>query len=152
MLTYDLNKADEYSVLKIGDSIPDFHWKDETGQELLSGKLLGKYTLIVFFAADCRHCRDNFEYLEKNLFKTGSSNLNIMAFGRECNVYQLESYQKKYSLSIMLYADPEKEIYSKFAEKAIPRIYLFDTNGKLLKSIRGFRIDEINEMIGILIQ
>jgi peroxiredoxin len=146
----NLQSADEYSFLVPGDKIPDFTWEDEAGQVFSSKGLSGKYTFIILFAADCRHCRDNFAYLEKNLFSKSLSNLNILAFGRDCDYEELESYRKKYALSVKLTADPNKEVYSKFAEKAVPRNFLFNPAGELLISVRGYRPEEIENMIRIV--
>jgi peroxiredoxin len=140
----------EYNLLKPGDKIPDFTWVDEYGKTFSSEILKGKSTLIILFSDDCRHCRDNFAFLEKNLFQKNLSGLNIMAIGRGCDYVQLDDYLGKYPLSIRLTADPEKKIYSKFAEKAVPRIYLFNPEGILLLSIRGFRPVEIEIILKII--
>jgi len=70
-----------------------------------------------------------------------------MAIGRECDYDQLESFRNKYSLSTPFIADPDRKIYSKFAEKIVPRIYLFDAKGILLQSIRGYKPDELRELV-----
>ena len=141
---------DEYNFLNKGDKIPDFIWKDETGRSFASEILRGKSTLIVLFTTECSHCRDNFAYLEKNLFQKNLSFLNILAIGRGCDFNQLEWYSRKYVLSIKLIADPDRLIYSGFAEKVVPRNYLFDPAGELLQSVRGYRPDEIDNMIRII--
>jgi peroxiredoxin len=138
---------DEYSFLKKGDKLPDFSWKDESGKSFSSESLAGKVTVIIFFAINCRHCRDNFAYLEKEFFSKNISRFNILAIGRACDFEQLEDYNKKYTLSIKLTADPGGEIYSEFAEKVVPRIYQFNRNGLLQQSIRGFRPAVLDEMI-----
>lgn len=147
----NLHITDEYNFLKTGDKLPEFSWKDENGQEFSSDSLLGKYSLIIFFAIDCRYCKYNFAYLEKNLFSKKNSGFNILAIGRGCDVENLKAYQLKYSLSIKLAPDPEKEIYSKFAEKAVPRVYLFDRTGKLQISIRGFRTEGLDAVLNTLL-
>jgi peroxiredoxin len=144
--TYEII-SDEYSFLKKGDQLPAFKWQDETGTSFSSETLLGKDTIIIFFAANCRHCRDNFAYLEKESFSKNFPQINIMAIGRDCGAEQLVSYLKKYTLSFNLTADPDREIYSKFAEKVVPRIYHFNQAGLLLQSIRGFRPEVLDELI-----
>jgi peroxiredoxin len=144
------NSPDEFSFLKPGNKIPDFKWLDESGNEFSSAGLLGKISLIILFAPDCRHCRDNFAYLEMNLFQKKHGHLNILAFGRGCDSDQIAAYRKKYGLSIQLIADPRNEIYQKFAEKAVPRNYLFSAEGLLLQSIRGFRSKDIDDLVRIV--
>lgn len=143
--------ANEYSYLKEGDPIPDLTWFDKTGKKYSGNELSGKQTLVILFTEDCRHCRNNFAYLEQNLFQKVKTNMNILAFGRGCDDSCIEMYMKKYPVSIKLFADPGNLIYSKFAEKVVPRLYLFNQEGKLTLSIRGFRPDMIDKMVEILI-
>jgi len=139
--------ADEYNYLRTEELLPSFTWNDETGKSFSSESLKGKPSLIILFTKDCRHCTDNFVYLEKKLFSKNINSLRIIAFGRDCNHQQVESYRMNYNLSIKLIADPERNIYSKFAEKVVPRIYFFDSESRLKLSVRGFRTYELDEII-----
>jgi hypothetical protein len=46
-----------------------------------------------------------------------------------------------------LYPDPKREVYSLFAEKTIPRVYLFGKDGKLLHSSIGYKKEDFDHMM-----
>ena len=143
--------SDDYNYLKKGDTIPLFTWKDESGNTISSEFLKGKPVLIILFTAACRHCKGNFDYLEKNLFSKFSLSFNIIAVGRECNSDQINLYQSNFKPGIILVPDPERKIYSKFAERAVPRNYLFDASGRLVISVRGFKPLELDRIVHLLV-
>lgn len=146
-----MNSSDEYSYLKTGEKLPEFEWKDESGTSFSSMDFCGKPLLLILFAADCRHCRENFAYLEKNLYTKDISSVNIIAFGRECDYMQINKYRSNYNLNFKLFTDPERIIYSKFAEKVVPRLYLFDSESRLIVSVRGFRSMEMDGIINRIV-
>jgi len=150
-MEYHTSQApDEYNYLKPGDAIPWFQGMDENGKSFSSLTLIGKACLIVLFTPECRYCRDNFAHLEKNLFSLNPTRFSTFAFGRDMDEQAVLLYKKRFSLSIPVLTDSKRDIYSKFAEKAVPRNYLFDSSGKLIMSIRGYRPDELERLIGYL--
>ncbi len=150
MELHDIQVPDEFNYLKPGDSMPFVKWMADNGKSWSPVDLKGKISLIILFTSECRHCRDNFAHLEKNLFRLNPPDFKAMAFGRDMDEEKIALYQQKFSLSIPLFADSNRVIYSGFAEKAVPRNYLFDSSGKLLMSIRGYRPDELDRLIGFV--
>lgn len=148
----ETNLIDEYNFLKTGDEIPRFQWTDNSGIQNSVENLTGKYTLIILFSADCPHCKSNFAYLEQNLFCKDKGTFNSIGFGRDCSPETIEIYKRNNNIQIPLFSDPNKEIYLKFAEKAIPRNYLFDQSGRLILTIRGYKPDENARMIDIILR
>jgi peroxiredoxin len=142
-----LNNIDEFTIVNIGDKLPEFSWLDESGISQSSASLIGKSTVIIFFSKNCQHCRLNFTFLEEEFSLNSNFRLNILAIGRECDNNHIDFYKNKYSFRTPLIADPDRTIYSKFAEKAVPRIYLFDKEGILLKSVRGYKPSELRELV-----
>jgi len=142
---------DEFSYLKIGDKVPDFNWTDMSGAKCSSENLYGKISLIILFTANCRHCRNNMIHLEDTLFSKNPGHINILAICRDCDPGVSEPYLETMNLSINVIADPDREIFSKFAEMAVPRNYLFDSQGNLIQAIRGYRPQEVDKMIEMLL-
>jgi thioredoxin-related protein len=137
---------DEYSLLKTGDNLPVFKWMDEAGLLYSSEIFSGKTVLIILFASDCRHCRNNFSYMKQNIVSKNIPDLKILGIGRDCDFVQIEACRNDFELDIDLIADKSREIFLSFAEKSVPRIYLFDSKGKLTVSIRGYKPLEIDRM------
>ena len=47
-------------------------------------------------------------------------------------------------------ADPDRSIYSQFAQKKVPRNYLFNKEGQLVYQTRGFDLDQLSTLGKIL--
>ncbi len=145
------NAPDDYNILIPGSMIPDFAWKDQNEKSISTSSFVGKFTLIILFATGCRYCENNFKYIETKLSPSMMSSINILAVCRSCDADQVLAFRERHPLNIKMIADPLKEIYSKFAEKAVPRNYLFAPSGKLISSVRGFRTDKIDTMFKMII-
>jgi len=141
---------DEYNLLNPGGKLPVFEWVDKDGNSLSSVSLHGKPLLVILFSTTCPHCRQNFSYLDKNLFSEVAASINIIGIGRDCSIQQADDYRESNGLPFHVIADSGRKIYSMFAEKAVPRMYFFNKEGRLMISIRGFKpqdIDKLREMI-----
>ncbi len=60
----------------------------------------------------------------------------------------LEYIEENYNLTFA--ADTDRSVYVRFAEKKVPRNYLFDAEGKLIYQTRGFSPDQMNTLRSIL--
>ncbi len=150
MTTINELPEDEFNFINVGQTIPDFSWSDDSGKIYSSEMLKGKKTLVILFSYICQHCVANFQYLEEKLFSSDLSHLNLLIVARECSEDHIETYCKKYSLTIKPVADVDRVIYSKFAEKVVPRLYFFDSSGDLLISVRGYKPRALDELIKVL--
>jgi thioredoxin-related protein len=146
MEQYTLDNTNEFNLLSIGDALPLLIRSDET---LKVYPVEGEALMIIFFSSECRHCKNCFTYLEKNIFPLLNKRFRVIGVGRDCSTTVIKEYRKEHNLSIDLIPDPERLIYSKFAERSIPRIYLFNKKKKLVFSIRGYKPAEIEKTLTI---
>ena len=144
--------ADEFNYLETGDSMPEFLWVEGSGDPISSATFFGRHTLIVLFASGCRHCRNNTEYIQSQIIPNLGIPVNIIGFGRLCDEKDIESFKVRNHVKFKIIADPDSAIYSRFAEKAVPRNYLFDPEGKLILSIRGHRPEKIDLILKSVIR
>ena len=59
----------------------------------------------------------------------------------------LKKYNERKKFTFPLYPDPKREVFSLFAEKSIPRSYLFGKDGKLLYSSIGYTAEEFQKLM-----
>ena len=71
----------------------------------------------------------------------------LLVIGREHTDADLTKYSERKKFSFPLYPDPKREVYSLFAEKTIPRVYLFGKDGKLLHSSIGYKKEDFEHMM-----
>ena len=130
--------------------IPYFSWKDELGKTHFSADFKGQWIMIILFSLKCTHCRKLIDFLtsrSKNL----PSDLIILCSGRNHKINELKRYFKDHNLPfIYMIEDPEAFIYSMFAQKGIPRIFLYDRNGHLRFQTRGFNQEEMVQLMSII--
>jgi hypothetical protein len=91
------------------------------------------------------------EYIEKKILKTAGEKMQIIGVGRDHSAEELIELQRDKGWSLCLAADPDRTIYDLFAEKKVPRTYLFNADGKLVRQVRGYNEEEygvLHEMIG----
>jgi peroxiredoxin len=74
-------------------------------------------------------------------------NFKMLVIGREHTDEDLKKYNERKNFTFPLYPDPKREVYSMFAEKTIPRAYLFDKQGKLIYASIGYTAEEFQKLM-----
>ena len=135
--------------LKVGDSMPSFKLNSSVYGNVNSADLKGKVVLISMFATWCGPCQLELAEVEKTLWPKYKDNKNfkLLVIGREHTDEQLQKYNERKQFSFPLYPDPKREVFSLFAEKYLPRAYLFDKEGKLIHSSVGYTEEEFQVLM-----
>ncbi|MDR0566621.1 MAG: TlpA family protein disulfide reductase [Prevotellaceae bacterium] len=135
--------------LEVGDSLPAF---SVTGATTSSG-LLGKPSLIVLFATWCPGCQMELPQVQALYEKYGKTGkVAIVGFAREQTAAEVDSLWRQEAFTFPAYPDPERKIYALFAEKTIPRCYLFDASAKLVYKSEGYSPEQVAELINAVEQ
>ena len=130
--------------LKMGDAMPKFELKSSVYGDVKPADLKGKVVLVSLFATWCGPCQLELAEVQKTLWPKYKDNkdFKMLVIGREHTDEQLTKYNERKKFTFPLYPDPKREVFSKFAEKSIPRAYLFDKDGKLIYSSIGYTQEE----------
>ncbi len=138
--------------LNLGDVMPTFTVNDTLSSaslELMKDRL----TLVVFFASWCPGCQAELPYIQHVYTKyQGSNQIDILPIAREQTLEDVQSLWTEGSYTMPIYPDPKREIYAKFADKTIPRTYLFTPTGVLLFKSVGFSPEEMENLLELLNQ
>lgn len=135
--------------LKKGDAMPGFELNSSVYGKVNSADLKGKVVLVSLFATWCGPCQLELAEVQKALWPKYKDNkdFKMLVIGREHTDEQLTKYNERKKFTFPLYPDPKREVFSKFAEKSIPRAYLFDKNGKLIYSSIGYTQEEFQHLL-----
>ena len=135
--------------LKVGDALPKFELKSSVYGDVKPADLKGKVVLVSLFATWCGPCQLELAEVEKTLWPKykGNKDFVLLVIGREHTDADLTKYNERKKFSFPLYPDPKREVYSLFAEKTIPRVYLFGKDGKLLHSSIGYTKEEFQHLM-----
>ena len=134
---------DDYTRLDTGDLIPVIKIRTTDDEEIDIGPGTGNIILVHFFILDCPHCRRSLDYLGLMMDTIKSRpGFMVISAGRGHTREEIIEDLGRDSPIIMV-PDPDRKIYSLFAEKKVPRFYLFDKDGKLVQQVRGYDDTEI---------
>ena len=142
---------EEATRIHVGETAPDFSLKTLSGEEFSLAAARGEVVLISFFATWCPPCREELPLLEQEVWQQlKSPAFRLLAIGREETPEKLRPFVEKIGLSFPVGADPDRSIYSKYAEAYIPRLFLVGRDGKVLFESSDFEVHEFARMKSIL--
>ena len=133
-----------YPAGMIGEKVPDFTVKDESGKEyslaqLSEGK---KYILIDFWASWCAPCRREIPNLKNLYAKYGSKGFQIISISRDKNAEDWKKAIEDEQLTWPNFLD-ESDIAKLYKVRAIPTMYLVDADGRIVaENVRGEALAE----------
>jgi len=135
--------------LKKGDAMPKFELTSSVYGNVKPADLKGKVVLVSLFATWCGPCQKELAEVQGTLWPKYKDNKDfvLLVIGREHTDEQLQKYNERKKFTFPLYPDPKREVFSKFAEKSIPRAYLFGKDGKLVYSSVGYTEEEFQKLL-----
>lgn len=138
--------------LKKGDKLPDFQLKSSVYGNVSSADLKGKVVLVSLFATWCGPCQLELAEVQKTLWPKYKDNKDfvLLVIGREHTDEQLKVYNERKKFTFPLYPDPKREVFSLFAEKSIPRAYLFNKEGEAIYTYMGYEKEEFNHLMNAI--
>jgi peroxiredoxin len=138
--------------LKMGDAMPKFELKSSVYGDVKPADLKGKVVLVSLFATWCGPCQKELAEVQSTLWPKYKDNKDfvMLVIGREHTDEQLQKYNERKKFTFPLYPDPKREVFSLFAEKSIPRAYLFDKDGKLVYASGGYTEEEFQKLMSTI--
>jgi hypothetical protein len=91
------------------------------------------------------------EYIQEHIWPDfQGSDGYFVSIGREHSIKEVMEFRDQGNYLVPFAADPDRSIYNQFAQKKVPRNYLFDNDGQLVYQTRGFDLDQLSTLGKIL--
>lgn len=120
------------SIVKVGDTIPEFTVTDKDGAAFSSSELAGKSVLIFFFQTTCPDCQKVIPVIDQLCKDTaGDNNYVVLPINRGQTTQAIEDYFEEKGYTMNYYLDPVRITYDKFATSYVPRVYVVGPDGKV---------------------
>lgn len=140
-------RVEAVSLDKIGDPAPSFRIRTVNGAEFAIDELRGKVVLLNFFATWCGPCLQELPHIQELWRQYGSrADFALLVIGREESDESVRAFMEKHGYTFPVAADPERSVYSRFAEELIPRTYLVARDGKIHYATTGFNEGELQRL------
>lgn len=147
------DNADDMRPILIGKKIPDITTYQEDGTPVRLQDIKSPYTVVIFWAPDCGHCKkimpDVVKFYEKNKDK-GVKMLGICTKGGDKTSTCWPAVKEKGMEGFINTADEYSRYNMKIKVKSTPKIFILDENKEILiKDIPGEELDRIfQEILG----
>lgn len=154
MLISSCTGTDGRMKTMIGQPAPGFSATTLGGETFQLADLRGCVVWVNFFATWCGPCMTELPRLQREVWDRWEANREFMllAIGREHNLADLSGFRAQHKFSLPLVADPEREIFNRYARKSIPRNYIIDREGRIVHQSLGYGPDDFGHMVTLVEQ
>ena len=143
----------EFSYVGAGDKAPGFSVTTTDGTAVDSEALKGKVVLVNFFATWCPPCRAKLPVIDKTIFqKIDHQDFVVINLGREHDNGEVAEFKNDYGYAMPFAGDPDRAIYSQYAEKMIPRSVIIGRDGKIVVHQQGSSKQEVEYLKQVIQQ
>jgi len=121
------------ATVAVGATMPDFTVKSQEGKTLSKADIVGKPTLVVFFASWCPHCQTEAPRIVQIAKANPDVNVVMIGVGDRETQADIYSFAGKYGLPFPTYADPTAQDLGKTAQAwgitGYPTLFAVDKTG-----------------------
>ncbi len=145
-----IKEADKLAPILIGKQAPDITVFDQTGKAIRLYDIDADFTILVFWAPDCSHCKKEMPKLAQWYEKQNKDSIKVLAvctklLDKEKNCWD---FVKEKHTDILMNAS-DKYLKSKFSVKynvhTTPSIFVLDRKKKIL--IKKIGVEQLDEVI-----
>lgn len=137
-------RVEAATLVKVGHEVPAFRLEALDGETIDSELFEGKVVFLSFFATWCGPCLRELPHVQE-IFEAhhDREDFVLIVVGRDETEEAVAAYRKKHDFSFPMAADPEREVYEKFALGFIPRTYIISREGKVAFAATGFEEEDL---------
>ena len=142
---------EQATIVKDGHTAPDFEVQMFDGSTIKLADLKGKVVLLNFWATWCPPCRAELARVQKDIIERFKGEPFVfIPVSRGEKRETVAAFREKMGYTFPMGLDTESAIYKKYAQTYIPRNFLIDKEGKVVKASVGYDEAEFAELIKLI--
>ena len=140
--------AESTTLVKAGDTAPDFTVEMVDGNSVTLGDLKGKVVLLNFWATWCPPCRQELTRVQTDIIdRFAGKEFVFLPVSRGEKRKAVEAFREKTGYAFPMGLDPARTVYDRYASNYIPRNFVIDRKGKVVLATVGYDEHEFEELI-----
>ena len=142
---------EQATLIKDGMTAPDFEVEMFDGSKMKLADLKGKVVLLNFWATWCPPCRAELTRVEKDIIeKFKGQDFVFLPVSRGEKKETVAAFREKMGYTFPMGLDTDQSVYKKYAVTYIPRNFLIDKKGKVVKASVGYDEAEFAELVKLI--
>jgi len=135
-------RMEGYKMMSPGSIAPDFTIRDTNGKNHSLSELPGPYTLLMFWASTCGHCRAMIPDLKQWYLEENEMGVEVVAISIDSSAILFSEYLSEHEMPWISVHDPlgwHGKVPGDYFIYATPSIFLLDRDRHILARPLNFR-------------
>ena len=142
---------EQATIVKDGQKAPNFEVQMFDGSTVKLADLKGKVVLLNFWATWCPPCRAELARVEKDIIeKFKGEPFVFLPVSRGEKRATVAAFREKMGYTFPMGLDTDGRVYAEYAQTYIPRNFLIDKNGVVVKASVGYDEAEFAELVKLI--
>lgn len=115
-------------IISVGSQLPQFTVIQNDGRTFTTTSKADSALVLIFFNTECKDCQRELPIVQR-IYNEMHDSVRFLCISRAEADSSVSAYWKKNAFNMPYSAQPDRGVYSLFANRTIPRIYISDTLG-----------------------